>query len=912
MADTLTIITYNLHGFNQGLAGVDELISTHHPDILLLQEHWLTPANLSKFDRFDGFCSFGSSAMSDTVSSGMLVGRPFGGVMTLVHNRLRPITTVICCSDRYIIIMIDSFVIINVYLPCNGTPNRLNLCNTVLNEIYSLCEQYKHCKFIFGGDFNTNLDNSDAVSSAIHSFINSLALLRCNVACGVKCDKPTYVNDSLQCHNTIDYILCSVNTDVNNYDVLDLNLNFSDHLPVLTIVKCNLSLSTAPAVKNVNSSQENSYQLRWDHADLSRYCEFTRVNFEPLWHYVNNLSEPQCDQNGTQIIDYVHDKIVKIFTEAANLFVPERRKNFFKYWWNQELDLLKADSIKFNDIWKLAGKPKHGQIFIDRTRARMQYRNKLRDCQRSEELRYSNELHDALMAKNGVVFWKCWRSKFDKNIKINGVDGLFCDQHIADKFQQHFSGVSEANDPEIAENLRATFSQRLNSYCGLPMTSNNPVTTEIVSKILDRLPRGKAAGLDGITTEHLTNSCPIISCILAKLFNLMIRSRYVPQDFSLSYTIPLPKVKDTYCKTLTCSDFRGIAISSVLSKTFEHCILDVFGHFLTSSDNQFGFKKQLGCTTAIFTLRKIIDHHLRGGNTVNICSIDVSKAFDKTNHHGLLMKLMDRQTPTEIVGILHFWLSNSHTCVKWNGCFSNFYDLKFGVRQGSVLSPSLFALYLNDIHRPTIHSWFNAILYADDILLISTSISDLQESFLHWQSNLTALDLAINVKKSCCLRIGPRFRNACASIASSDGTVLPWVDKVKYLGIFITSAQSFRCCFDHAKRSFFRSTNAIFGKVGRIASEEVVLQLVQTKCLPVLLYATEVCFIPRHTLSSLDFVFTRFLMKLFKSNQITTINDCILFFNLKTPSQLIESRLRSFSSKFLKLSNSLCQFAFLV
>lgn len=907
MDDTLTVITYNLHGFNQGLAGVDELISNHGPDILLLQEHWLTPANLSKFNRFDDFCSFGSSAMSDAVSSGMLAGRPFGGVMTLVHNRLRPITTVVSYSDRYVIIMIDSYVIINVYLPCSGTPNRLNVCNTVLDEIYSLCEQYNNCKFIFGGDFNAKLDIADSVSSAIHSFVNSRGLLRCDFACGVKCDKPTYVNDSLQCHNTIDYIMCSVNIPVYNYDVLDLNHNFSDHMPVLTTVKCNLSTSTA--TQNSNHTKETTFQLRWDHADLTRYYEFTRTNFESLWHYVDNLSDSEGNPNYFQIIDYVHDEIVKILREAARLFVPERRKNFFKYWWSQELDLLKAESIKSNDIWKLAGKPRHGQIFIERTRARMQYRSKLRQCQRSEEQCYSNDLHDALMAKNGVVFWKCWRSKFDRDIKINGVDGLFCDLKIADKFQQHFSSVSEANDPEIAVNLRDAFNQRFNGYCGLPMASNNPVTTEIVSKILDRLPKGKAAGLDGVTTEHLTNSCPIIACILAKLFNLMFRFRYVPRDFCLSYTIPLPKVRDTYCKTLSCSDFRGIAISSVLSKTFEHCILDVFGNFLTSSDNQFGFKKQLGCTSAIFALRKIIDHHLRGGNTVNICSIDVSKAFDKTNHHGLLLKLMDRRVPTPIVEILHYWLSNSSSCVKWNGCFSKFFDLKFGVRQGSVLSPSLFAIYLDDIHRPTRNSWFNAILYADDILLISTSLSDLQKSFLHWQSNLTALDLAINVKKSCCLRIGPRFRNTCASIASSDGSVLPWVDKVKYLGIFITSAQSFRCCFDHAKRSFFRCTNAIFGKVGRLASEEVVLQLVQTKCLPILLYATEVCFIPRHTLSSLDFVFTRFLMKLFKSSQIATINDCILFFNLKTPSQLIVSRLRSFNGKFSKLLNSLCQFS---
>jgi len=99
--------------------------------------------------------------------------------------------------------------------------------------------------------------------------------------------------------------------------------------------------------------------------------------------------------------------------------------------------------------------------------------------------------------------------------------------------------------------------------------------------------------------------------------------------------------------------------------------------------------------------------------------------------------------------------------------------------------------------------------------------------------------MCINTKKSCCIRIGPRRDVKCASISTLKGHNLPWVSAIRYLGTYIIKGRQFRCSVTNAKRSFNRSTNAIFGKVGRLASEEVrpTLQLVKSKCLPILLWA---------------------------------------------------------------------------
>jgi len=64
---------------------------------------------------------------------------------------------------------------------------------------------------------------------------------------------------------------------------------------------------------------------------------------------------------------------------------------------------------------------------------------------------------------------------------------------------------------------------------------------------------------------------------------------------------------------------------------------------------------------------------------------------------------------------------------------------------------------------------------------------------------------------------------------------------VRYLGVCVTRYTHFSCSFDNAKKSFYRSFNAIFGKIGRIAPENVVMQLFESKCVPVLLYAVDAC-----------------------------------------------------------------------
>ena len=112
----LLIMSYNMHGYNQGASLVRDIIESKSPDVIMLQEHWLTPDNLSKYNAdFIEYYPFGSSAMDYAVKSGPLYGRPYGGIVTLIKNDLMSAVDCVYASDRFAIIRVGDIICIIVY-----------------------------------------------------------------------------------------------------------------------------------------------------------------------------------------------------------------------------------------------------------------------------------------------------------------------------------------------------------------------------------------------------------------------------------------------------------------------------------------------------------------------------------------------------------------------------------------------------------------------------------------------------------------------------------------------------------------------------------------------------------------------------------------------------------------------------
>ena len=89
------------------------------------------------------------------------------------------------------------------------------------------------------------------------------------------------------------------------------------------------------------------------------------------------------------------------------------------------------------------------------------------------------------------------------------------------------------------------------------------------------------------------------------------------------------------------------------------------------------------------------------------------------------------------------------------------------------------------------------------------------------------IDMKINAAKT--MRIGPRSDATCASLTLCNGAQLKWVSTCRYLGVYLLRGRNFRCTFEDAKKKFYLSFNAVYSKIGRFVSEEVVLNLLNAE-----------------------------------------------------------------------------------
>ena len=141
-----------------------------------------------------------------------------------------------------------------------------------------------------------------------------------------------------------------------------------------------------------------------------------------------------------------------------------------------------------------------------------------------------------------------------------------------------------------------------------------------------------------------------------------------------------------------------------------------------------GSKCEHGTDSCIFSVKSVRKYYNLHVSLVYTCFLDASKAYDCVNHWTLLKKLLNRSSHILVVRIFMFWYTKQKLCVRWGAEMSLYFAISNGVRQGEILSPSLFVLYMDDFSlllntiRVGCHIddvCINHVFYADDLCLMA-------------------------------------------------------------------------------------------------------------------------------------------------------------------------------------------------
>ena len=285
----------------------------------------------------------------------------------------------------------------------------------------------------------------------------------------------------------------------------------------------------------------------------------------------------------------------------------------------------------------------------------------------------------------------------------------------------------------------------------MEMPIKNISIKEVSNIIKKDLNVKKAPGYDMITGKMLKELPEKALRLLTIIYNAILRLSYYPAQWKVAQIILLPKPgKDLEDVT----SYRPISLLPVAAKVFEKLLLKRIRPELEENklipDHQFGFRQQYSTIEQVHRIVRKINNDLERKRYCSAVFIDVSQAFDKVWHLGLLYKIR-KYLPHKYYLLLKSYITDRHFLVKYQDIFTPLMSIKSGVPQGSVLGPFLYLLYTSDL---LVRKQATIATFADDTAIMAShenpkiATKNCQESVNQIQEWLRTWRIKVNEQKS--------------------------------------------------------------------------------------------------------------------------------------------------------------------
>ena len=445
--------------------------------------------------------------------------------------------------------------------------------------------------------------------------------------------------------------------------------------------------------------------------------------------------------------------------------------------------------------------------------------------------------------KNPTEYWKIIKEMKERkaNNKITNPE------EFEQFFKNLFADKTEEKTNKEMTKRREDISNQVMEMLNKPnKITQEDYSLEELKTAIKKLKTNKSSVM--VPAEMLKASPDYILKVLLKIANRIKNSSYFPYEWAKGITTLLHKEG----KEEDPNNYRAITVADALSKVMtimiNERIIDQLEKEKIINPQQIGFTKKARPADHVFVLKNVFEKYLTQGKKVYICFVDFQKAYDNVWRNGLYYKLITNGIDIGTVKLIKDMYDKTSQIIKINGKATRALQTHRGVRQGCVLSPQLFNIFLNDLPgifnascKPVKNgnTSLSCLMFADDIVLLSESKEGLQRCLNKLEAYADEWDMTVNKKKTKIMIIQNRGKAPSLEFQYK-GENLEVVNSYKYLGTIINRTGTFKLNDVYLKNKGLKARYAITRTIGIDCKVSLSIKLFQQMVEPILLYNCEV------------------------------------------------------------------------
>ncbi|KAK3557122.1 hypothetical protein QTP70_024640, partial [Hemibagrus guttatus] len=450
-----------------------------------------------------------------------------------------------------------------------------------------------------------------------------------------------------------------------------------------------------------------------------------------------------------------------------------RKEDKETWWWNEEVQ----DSIQRK---RLAKK----KWDMDRTEENRQEYKELqrrvkREVSKAKQKAY-DELYTRLDTREGekdLYRLARQRDRDGKDVQqvrvIKDRDGrvLTSEESVQRRWKEYFEELmNEENEREKRVEGVNSVEQKVDK-----------IRKDEVRKALKRMKSGKAVGPDDIPVEVWKCLGEAAVEFLASLFNRVLESERMPEEWRRSVLVPIFKNKGD---VQSCSNYRGIKLMSHTMKLWERVVEARLRKVVEICEQQYGFMPRKSTTDAIFALRILMEKYRDGQRELHCVFVDLEKAYDRVPREELWYCMRKSGVAEKYVRVVQDMYERSRTVVRCAVGQTEEFNVEVGLHQGSALSPFLFAIVMDQLSEEVRQESPWTMMFADDIVICSESREQVEENLERWRFALERRGMKVSRSKTEYMCVNEREGSGTVRL---QGEEVKKVQEFKYLGSTVQS-----------------------------------------------------------------------------------------------------------------------------